>query len=112
MPHRDKLPLIANAYGFIFPSFDEGFGLPILEAMALGAPVITSTAGSLPEVVGDAALLVSPGDTDALVRAILEVATNESLRERLRMLGRLRARDFSWQRTAEETVKVYQKLLK
>jgi len=112
VPHGDKLPLIANARGFIFPSFDEGFGLPVLEAMSQGTPVITSLAGSLPEVVRDAALLVQPGDPDALASAMVQITIDGALRDRLVVAGRLRARNFSWQKTAEATVAVYQRIVR
>lgn len=105
--HQEKFALIQNALAFIFPSFTEGFGLPVLEAMALGTPVIASNTGSLPEVMGDAGMLVLPDKTDELAQAILEIATDEPLRGKLSVAGKKRAAQFSWRKTAEETVKVY-----
>ncbi len=99
--------LYANATVFAFPSRYEGFGLPPLEAMALGAPVITTTAASLPEVVGDAAILVPPGDVTALTGALAKLLGDEKMREALIEKGRLRAASFSWRQTAQLTVAVY-----
>ncbi|QEC46252.1 glycosyltransferase family 4 protein [Baekduia soli] len=96
--------LYAGCAGFAYPSLYEGFGLPVLEAMAAGAPVITSTASSLPEVAGDAALLVDPGDTDAIGAAITRLLTEPGLADDLRARGRARAAQFSWERTARETL--------
>jgi glycosyltransferase involved in cell wall biosynthesis len=96
--------LYAGAAAFAYPSLYEGFGLPVLEAMAAGAPVITSSSSSLPEVAGDAALLVDPRDTRAIAEAIRAVLVDPALGERLRVAGRARAAQFSWQRTARETL--------
>jgi glycosyltransferase involved in cell wall biosynthesis len=93
---RDMLAmLIAGARATVFPSLYEGFGLPVLESMALGTPVITSTTSSLPEVAGDAALLVDPYDVHAIARAIHELDESEALRSDLAQRGRLRAEFFS-----------------
>jgi glycosyltransferase involved in cell wall biosynthesis len=96
--------LYAGAACFAYPSLYEGFGLPVLEAMAAGAPVVTSNVSSLPEVAGDAALLVDPRDTAAIGAAIASVLTDERLAGELRAKGRERARLFSWERTARETL--------
>ena len=105
---RADLPvLMSDASVFVFPSLDEGFGLPPLEAMACGTPVIASSGGSLPEIVGDAALVVEPGDAGALARAIVELTADERHRDRLRDLGLTRARDFDWAQTARRTSAVY-----
>lgn len=99
---QDLLPgLYAGAAAFVLPSLYEGFGLPVLEAMASGVPVVASDRASLPEVCGDAALLVDPEDQDALADAITAAAGEE--RERLRERGLARARSFTWERTARET---------
>jgi glycosyltransferase involved in cell wall biosynthesis len=104
---RDLPALYAGAAVFVFPSLYEGFGLPPLEAMACGAPVVCSNAASLPEVVGDAALLVSPRDVSAIADAIQRVLTDAALREELRAKSLARAAQFSWERTARETLNVY-----
>ncbi|MBX3280216.1 MAG: glycosyltransferase family 4 protein [Acidobacteria bacterium] len=92
---------------FVYPSLFEGFGLPPLEAMACGAPVVTSNTSSLPEVVGDAALLVDPADERAIAEAMLAGARNQALREKLRAAGLQRVQHFSWRTTAERTLEVY-----
>jgi len=97
---------------FVYPSVYEGFGLPVLEAMACGTPVIASSASSLPEVAGDAALMVDPLDVDALADAIKKVLSDRTLWEELRLKGLRRAAGFSWQRCAEETASVYRTALK
>jgi glycosyltransferase involved in cell wall biosynthesis len=111
VPDAD-LPFLYNAADlFVYPSLLEGFGFCALEAMACGTPVITSNVTSLPEVVGDAALMVEPTDGDALAGAIRQALTDEPLRERLREAGFARAARFSWERTAAETLDVYRKVL-
>lgn len=98
--------LFAGAAAFVFPSSHEGFGLPPLEAMALGAPVICSDAASLPEVVGDAAVLVRTGDVAGFADAISRVVTDDSLRRALVDRGLARAATFSWDRTAARILEV------
>ena len=111
VPEAD-LPIIYNSSDlFVFPSLYEGFGLPALEAMACGTPVISSNASSLPEVVGDAGVLVDPLDVDVLAEMMLEVLTNEGLREELIRRGLKRAKMFTWNHCAEETVRVYEEVL-
>ncbi|MCE5204283.1 MAG: glycosyltransferase family 4 protein [Actinomycetia bacterium] len=100
--------LYVNASAFVFPSAYEGFGLPPLEAMALGTPVVCSDAASLPEVVGCAALSFAAGDIQALADALRLILTDGSVRDRLAGAGRGRAALFSWDRTAELTVSVYE----
>lgn len=92
---------------FVFPSLYEGFGLPPLEAMACGCPVVCSNTSSLPEVVGDSALTVSPTAADELVSAIYKVNTDANLRNNLVKKGLERAKMFSWKKMAEETLKIY-----
>ena len=104
--------LYAGASAFVFPSRHEGFGLPPLEAMALGAPVVCADAASLPEVVGDAALLFPPGDVATLAAALSRVLDDPGLRERLSQAGRERAAQFTWQRTAAATVAAYREALR
>jgi glycosyltransferase involved in cell wall biosynthesis len=103
----DLPALYSAATVFVYPSLYEGFGLPPLEAMACGTPVISSNAASLPEVVGDAALLVDPSDTAALAQALRAALTEPSLRADLRQRGLSRAAQFSWERCAAETLAVY-----
>ena len=95
------------ASAFVYPSLYEGFGLPPLEAMACGAPVITSNTSSLPEVVGEAAIQIDPLDVDALASAIHTVMTQPILAQTLREYGPRRASQFSWRRCAQETAQVY-----
>ncbi len=92
---------------FVYPSLFEGFGLPPLEAMACGTPVVTSSTSSLPEVVGDAALLVDPYDEEALAVAMVQALNDENLRLRLRNAGLVRARRFTWKDAAQKTLEVY-----
>jgi glycosyltransferase involved in cell wall biosynthesis len=108
----EHLPgLYAQATLVVMPSIYEGFGFPILEGMAAGTPVVASNTSSLPEVAGDAAILISPNDTRGLADAIGEVLANSSLAAELRAKGLQRARQFTWERTAAETVDVYRTVL-
>ncbi|MBC8162183.1 MAG: glycosyltransferase family 4 protein [Roseiflexaceae bacterium] len=106
LPDADVPPLLRGALGFVFPSLYEGFGMPVLEAMACGAPVITSTTSSLPEVAGNAALLVDPRDVGAIAAAIGRLAGDATLRAELRQRGVARAADFSWDSCAQQTLRV------
>jgi len=110
VPDADLPALYSGADLFVFPSLYEGFGLPPLEAMACGTPVVCSNAASLPEVVGDAGLLVDPYDVEGLAEAMHRVLTDADLREELRRRGLARARQFTWERTARETVAVYREV--
>ncbi|HEV3141710.1 MAG TPA: glycosyltransferase family 1 protein [Vicinamibacterales bacterium] len=92
---------------FVFPSLYEGFGLPPLEAMASGTPVVTSNVSSLPEVAGDAAMLVDPYDPEALADAMVRVLTDETLRKDLRRRGLERARQFSWEQSVRRVREIY-----
>ena len=108
----DQLPLIINqALALVFPSLWEGFGLPVLEAMACGTPVITSNLSSLPEVVGDAALLVDPYNTGEITEAMQAVATDSKMRSHLRTLSLKQASQFSWEKTAQATIEVLKQYL-
>lgn len=106
VPEADKPYVIKLARALAFPSIYEGFGLPVLEAMAVGTPVITSSVTSLPEVAGDAALLVNPYNTDELTFALEQLVTDESLRGQLVVKGFKRAQDFTWDKTAAETLRL------
>jgi glycosyltransferase involved in cell wall biosynthesis len=108
---QDKGPLYSAATLFAFPSLYEGFGMTPLEAMACGTPVVTSNRSALPEVVGDAGVLVDPYDTDAIAQALAEVLENTGLREELSRRGLERARRFTWPQVAEQTVRVYKEIL-
>ena len=103
----DLPTLYTGAEAFIFPSLYEGFGLPVLEAMACGTPVICSQTSSLPEVAGDAALLVEPHDLPGLEAEMQALLNDPSRRQHLRKLGLQRAQTFTWQRTAELTMRAY-----
>lgn len=103
--------LYAGAAVFVFPSSYEGFGLPLLEAMSLGAPVVAASVASIPEVVGDAALLFPSGDAVRLAAAIAGVLEDDATRRSLRERGLARAAEFSWRDTARRTVEVYQSVL-
>jgi glycosyltransferase involved in cell wall biosynthesis len=95
----------------VFPSLYEGFGLPPLEAMACGTPVVTSNVSSLPEIAGGAAVLVDPYDPTSIADGIVRAATDEPLREELIRRGLARARDFSWARSVAETHQIYMDVL-
>jgi len=101
VPEEDLPGLYAQALLFVLPSLDEGFGLPALEAMACGTPVIVSDGGALPEIVGDAALIFKSSERDTLARAIRECLTNENLSSALIASGFERVGHFSWQNSAE-----------
>lgn len=106
----DLAVLYSGASVFVLPSLYEGFGLPPLEAMACGAPVIVSTGGSLPEVVGDAAIVLPPDDVDGYRREIARVLSTPALARRMREDGLRRAAMYSWDRTAAETLAVYREV--
>lgn len=102
--------LYARAAIFAFPSLDEGFGMPILEAMANGSAVLTSNCSAMPEIAGDAALLVDPYDEESIGDALLRLTTDGALREQLTALGRARAAQFTWDRAVQSTWSVYEEL--
>jgi glycosyltransferase involved in cell wall biosynthesis len=105
------LPAVyAAADLFVFPSLYEGFGLPVLEALACGTPVVCSNTAALPEVAGDAALTVDPLDVEALADAMERLLGDSALRGVLRARGLQRAREYTWSRTAQETLLVYKNL--
>ena len=104
---RDLPSLYAAAHLFVYPSVYEGFGLPLLEAMACGTPVIASKTSSIPEVVGDAALMIDPYDVSGIANAIGFLLSNEAIRRQMSQKGLRQARMFNWETTAAETLKVY-----
>jgi glycosyltransferase involved in cell wall biosynthesis len=106
MPH-----LYANARAFIFPSLYEGFGFPLLEAFSCGCPVVASNTSSLPEIGGNAALYFDPRDPGSLVHALESVMTDDQVREIFVRKGLLRVNEFSWEKTAQDTKKVYENVL-
>ncbi len=111
LPREEMLALFAGATALVYPSLYEGFGLPILEAFALGVPVITSNCSSMAEVASKAAILVDPNSTESIARGIKTVLNSELIREKLIEAGKQRARQFSWERAAKETLKIYQFLI-
>lgn len=109
----EKISLMNNTACFIFPSLYEGFGLPVLEAMSLGAPIITSKTSSLPEVTGDkAAVLIDPYQESEMIEAMTQIVTDQGLRESLSINGQERAKFFDWKTCAEETLRIYQEAVK
>jgi glycosyltransferase involved in cell wall biosynthesis len=111
VPDEDLPILYRQAAAFVYPSLYEGFGLPPLEAMACGTPVITSNLSSIPEVVGDAAMLIDPYNTAEIAQAIASVLKNEGLRDNLRTSGLARSRLFNWDKTARETLSLYREVI-
>ena len=111
LEHSALVDLYSAATCLLFPSRYEGFGLPILEAMACGCPAVTYRNSSLPEVAGDAAVVVPDGDADAMGRAAAEIALNPQLAGKLRKAGLDRASEFSWRRAARATIAVYRRFL-
>ena len=108
----NDLPMLySGAELFVFPSLHEGFGLPVLEAIACGTPVVCSNTSSLPEIVADAALTLDPLDREAWAVALMEVLEREALRAEMREKGLKRAAAFSWEETARRTWEVYQSTL-
>jgi glycosyltransferase involved in cell wall biosynthesis len=110
VPEKDLPALYSGALCFIYPSYFEGFGLPPLEAMKCGTPVIVGNRTSLPEVVGDAGLTVDPFDVNAIATAIKSLLNNSDLRRELSVKGQKRAAGFDWQETARKTLKVYEEV--
>lgn len=108
---QEDLPaLYTLAKIFVYPSFYEGFGLPVLEAMACGTPVVTTNTSSMPEFVGDSGILVKPGDLEALVNAMGTILLNPAIHADLSRKGRIASSSFRWKKTAELTIKAYKKV--
>jgi glycosyltransferase involved in cell wall biosynthesis len=107
------LPVIYNLADIsVYPTQYEGFGFPALEAMACGVPLVTSAVSSLPEIVGDAGILIPPDDEGALTEAIANVLRNPDLHAELARKGPIQAAQFSWEQTAQKTIQVYRQVLK
>jgi len=106
VPEVDKSVLMSAAEAFLFPSFFEGFGIPVLEAMACGTPVVTANTTSLPEVAGEAALLVNPFNIDNIAQAIEKILTDKDLSQSLSQKGIVRVQEFSWKKTANKTLNI------
>jgi glycosyltransferase involved in cell wall biosynthesis len=109
---EDKPLLYRNAEVFVFPSRREGFGLPPLEAMACGTPVVASDSGSLPEIIGPAGFAVDPDDVRNMAGAIIAIIMQEPLAADLRRQGPEQAAKFTWENTAVETLKVYDRVMR
>jgi len=107
----DLDPLFEEAKIFVFPTLYEGFGLPVIEAMANGIPVITSNVSSLPEIAGENAILVDPLNVAEITQAMFDLLTKPEIWQRYSQLGKEKAKEFDWQRTAAETIRVYQEAL-
>lgn len=105
---KEKQALLQHAMVFVYPSLYEGFGLPILEAMALGTPVLSSRTSSIPEVVGGAAVLVDPNDDEEIAKGLEKLWKDASFRSELIAKGKERVKLFDWKKTAEKTLRVYQ----
>jgi glycosyltransferase involved in cell wall biosynthesis len=110
IPTADLVHIYNAADLFVYPSLNEGFGIPVLEAMACGTPVVTSNTSALPEVAGDAAILVNPYDVEELAHAMHGVLHDEELKQTLTEKGLERAKMFSWEKTARETIEVYRQV--
>lgn len=111
VPEKELVLLYNAARVFTYPSIYEGFGLPILEAMACGVPVVTSNSSAMPEVAGDAAILIDPFSEEEIADGILQILSNQELAHALSEAGLRRAAEFTWQHTIEQTVAIYRKVL-
>ena len=112
IPEKDMADFYSTLDLFLYPIEYAGFGLPPLEAMACGCPVITSNTSSLPEVVGDAGIMVDPNNVDELAKQMERVLTDEKLRKEMIKKGLKQAKKFSWEKCARETLKVYEEVIK
>ncbi|MFM6930284.1 MAG: glycosyltransferase family 4 protein, partial [Bdellovibrio sp.] len=111
VPNNQVEGLFRNAKVLVFPSWYEGFGIPVLEAMSLGCPVVTSQGGVLEEITGEAALHANPDSPEEIAKALASILKSDSLREDLVKKGRHQAAQFTWKRCAEETLQVYRNIL-
>ena len=110
IPETDLPTYYSGAEAFVLPSLYEGFGFPVLEAMACACPVVTSDTSSLPEVVGEAGIMVDPQNTNSLAEAMSKVLTDSKLRDNMIRKGLEQAKRFSWEKAAEQTLEVYHKV--
>ncbi len=110
VPDADLPALYSSAMAFVYPSLYEGFGFPVLEAMAAGCPVLASDRGSLKEVVGDAAVLIDPEDTEDISNKLLQITHDEEVRKELMKKGKAQAARFTWEKTAQSVLEVYKSL--
>jgi glycosyltransferase involved in cell wall biosynthesis len=111
VPDGELVRYYQAADALVFPSLYEGFGLPVLEALSCGCPVVAADRTSVPEITGDAALLVDPGDPDAIAAAVGRVLDDAALAASLRAAGPARAAAFTWARVARETLAMYRRIL-
>ena len=111
VPEEHLPALLSGAILSLYPSLDEGFGLPLLESMACGVPVLSSNRGALPEIAGGTAMIVNPEDIEDMVHGVSVLLNDEALRRRLAEAGRRRAADFTWKKAAAKTVALYRELL-
>jgi glycosyltransferase involved in cell wall biosynthesis len=111
LPRGDLVPLYAGAALFVYPSLYEGFGMPLLEAMASGVPIVAANTSSIPEVIGEAGILVDPLNISAMGEAVMRVLTDSSVSSSLKEKGIQRARLFTWEWAAQETQKIYQEVI-
>ena len=111
VPDEDIAPLYSGARGLIFATLYEGFGIPAIEAFACGCPVIGATTGSLPEIIGDSGLLAVPHSVDSIAMNIQKLMTDDALRTRCIESGLQRAKDFSWDKAAQECLQIYSELM-
>ena len=109
---EDKVALYQQARAFLYPTLYEGFGLPALEALACGVPVVGSNASSVPEIVGDAGILVDPKDARAMAGALIAVCTDDALHDELSERALKQAEKFSWEKCARETVEAYEHVVR
>ena len=112
VPDHDLVAFYQKAAAYVFPSLSEGFGLPPLEAMLYGTPVVSSNATCLPEILQNAAIYVDPNDPEDMADGIHRLLSDDHLRQQFIEHGRVRVKNFSWKKMAEETIVVYQSLLK
>ncbi len=108
--HNEKIDLMKRAEIFVFPSFYEGFGLPLLEAISLGVPAISSSISSMPEVAGKSVIYINPESEEAILKAMVKILSSSKLRKKMKLLGIEQARGFDWDKCAKETIKIYEKL--